>query len=73
MPHFSASTILLLVIVALLFFGPKKLPELGRAVGNTLKEFKRGTREMIAEDESHSPAQLEKGNLEDKLSGGTER
>ncbi|BBH23495.1 hypothetical protein Back11_48400 [Paenibacillus baekrokdamisoli] len=73
MPHFSASTIVLLVIVALLFFGPKRLPELGRAVGNTLKEFKKGTREMIAEEELHSPAQLEKENLEGKSSGGMER
>ncbi|BBH23535.1 hypothetical protein Back11_48800 [Paenibacillus baekrokdamisoli] len=73
MPHFSASTIVLLVIVALLFFGPKRLPELGRAVGNTLKEFKKGTREMIAEEELHSPVQLEKENLESKSSGGMER
>jgi len=73
LPHFSASTILLLVIVALLFFGPKKLPELGRAVGNTLKEFKRGTREMIAEEDSSSPVQPEKGELAEKLPGRTER
>jgi len=69
-PHFSASTMILLVVVALLLFGPKKLPELGRAVGNTLKEFKRGTREMIADDDSQSPAQLEKGILEDKPTEG---
>jgi len=32
--------ILLIVIFALFIFGPKKLPELGRAAGKTLKEFK---------------------------------
>lgn len=43
--------IILLVILALLLFGPNKLPELGRAVGRTFREFKDGTREIIADDE----------------------
>lgn len=34
--------IILLVILALLLFGPNKLPELGRAVGRTFREFKEG-------------------------------
>ncbi|WP_027725968.1 twin-arginine translocase TatA/TatE family subunit [Tuberibacillus calidus] len=32
--------ILLILIFALFIFGPKKLPEIGRAAGKTLKEFK---------------------------------
>ncbi|MDA8351945.1 MAG: twin-arginine translocase TatA/TatE family subunit [Firmicutes bacterium] len=32
--------VILIILVALLLFGPKKLPELGRAAGRTLKEFK---------------------------------
>ncbi|MFD2114830.1 twin-arginine translocase TatA/TatE family subunit [Paenibacillus yanchengensis] len=43
--------IILLVIVALLLFGPKRLPELGRAVGRTLREFKSGAREMMNEED----------------------
>ncbi|WP_304505315.1 twin-arginine translocase TatA/TatE family subunit [Paenibacillus sp. 32O-W] len=34
--------LLLILVVALLLFGPKKLPDLGRALGRTLKEFKDG-------------------------------
>lgn len=45
--------IILLVILALLLFGPNKLPELGRAVGRTFREFKDGAREII-EDEPAS-------------------
>ncbi|MHA6480769.1 twin-arginine translocase TatA/TatE family subunit [Paenibacillus sp. strain BS8-2] len=73
MPHFSASTILLLIIAALLLFGPKKLPELGRAVGNTLKEFKKGTREIIVDDESDSSGEREKKILDHKQTEGTDR
>lgn len=41
--------LLLIIIAALLLFGPNKLPELGRAVGRTYREFKEATRDL-AED-----------------------
>nr|WP_326113999.1 twin-arginine translocase TatA/TatE family subunit [Paenibacillus alginolyticus] len=59
-PHFSASTIMLIIITALVLFGPSKLPELGRAFGKTLKEFKKGTKELMGDDESHPPLQTRK-------------
>ncbi len=40
----SAGSIVLIAIVALIIFGPKKLPELGRAAGDTLREFKQATK-----------------------------
>ena len=39
--------IILLVILALLLFGPHKLPELGSAVGRTFREFKAGARDIM--------------------------
>ena len=36
-------SIVLIGAMAIIIFGPKKLPELGRAVGTTLKEFKQST------------------------------
>jgi sec-independent protein translocase protein TatA len=38
--------IIIIVSVALLIFGPSRLPELGRSLGKGLTEFRRGTREM---------------------------
>ncbi|MFC9707049.1 twin-arginine translocase TatA/TatE family subunit [Paenibacillus sp. JNUCC31] len=49
--------IILLVIVALLLFGPNKLPELGRAVGRTFREFKEGARDIISDDDSKRKGQ----------------
>ncbi|GGE55934.1 Sec-independent protein translocase protein TatAy [Pullulanibacillus camelliae] len=45
--------ILLIAIFALVIFGPKKLPEFGKAAGNTLREFKNATKGMM-EDEDHT-------------------
>lgn len=35
--------ILLIFVLALLIFGPRKLPEIGRTVGKTLAEFRKAT------------------------------
>ena len=38
--------LLLILVIALLVFGPKRLPELGRAVGRALREFRRASDEF---------------------------
>ncbi|MFJ7975389.1 twin-arginine translocase TatA/TatE family subunit [Peribacillus sp. JNUCC 23] len=38
--------LILILVLALIIFGPKKLPEIGRAFGQTLREFKSSTREL---------------------------
>ncbi len=38
--------IMLVLVVALIIFGPAKLPELGRSIGNGLKEFRKATRDL---------------------------
>ncbi|WP_062051005.1 twin-arginine translocase TatA/TatE family subunit [Bacillus sp. JCM 19034] len=48
----GAGSIVLIAIVALLIFGPKKLPELGKAAGNTLREFKNATKGLADEDDN---------------------
>jgi sec-independent protein translocase protein TatA len=47
--------LVLIVIVALLLFGPSKLPELGRAFGKTLREFKNGAKDMMSDEEAQAP------------------
>ena len=42
--------LLLIGFVCVLFFGAKKLPELGRSLGVTIKEFKKSMREVVSEE-----------------------
>ena len=44
-------SIILIAIVALLIFGPKKLPELGKAFGSSLREFKNATKGLAEDDD----------------------
>ncbi|MFJ5965818.1 MULTISPECIES: twin-arginine translocase TatA/TatE family subunit [unclassified Bacillus (in: firmicutes)] len=44
-------SLVLIAIVALIIFGPKKLPELGRAAGDTLREFKNATKGLTDDQE----------------------
>lgn len=46
--------LILILLFALIIFGPKKLPELGRAVGQTLREFKNSTQDLIADEKEKS-------------------
>lgn len=46
--------LLIIFVIALLVFGPKKLPELGKSLGKGLREFKKATEDL-------------KGNWEDQM------
>jgi len=54
--------LVIVAVVALLIFGPSRLPEIGRGVGKALTEFRRGFREMSENvmEEANKP---ELGNL----------
>ena len=41
-----------LFVLALIIFGPRKLPEIGRQVGRALNEFKRASNEFKAQIET---------------------
>ena len=45
--------LILIFIIALLVFGPKKLPELGKSLGKGLKEFKRASEELKSNWDEH--------------------
>jgi sec-independent protein translocase protein TatA len=58
--------LILILVIALVIFGPKKLPEIGRAFGSTLKEFKNSTRELVSEEETTPQAAEAKADDKDE-------
>ncbi|MDE3839284.1 twin-arginine translocase TatA/TatE family subunit [Bacillus methanolicus] len=46
MSNIGVPGLILILVLALIIFGPKKLPEIGRAFGQTLREFKKSTRDL---------------------------
>ncbi|MET0960241.1 MAG: twin-arginine translocase TatA/TatE family subunit [Psychrobacillus psychrotolerans] len=47
MPNIGVPGLIIILIIALIVFGPSKLPQLGKAVGQTLKEFKNSTKDIV--------------------------
>ncbi|TEB12853.1 Sec-independent protein translocase protein TatAd [Pelotomaculum sp. FP] len=43
---------ILVLALALIIFGPGKLPDLGKAVGKTIKEFRRSSNEIMNDVET---------------------
>ena len=41
--------LIIILVLALILFGPSKLPQLGRAVGDTLREFRSSTKHVVEE------------------------
>ncbi len=46
MPNIGFPELVVIFVVALLVFGPRKLPELGKTLGKGLAEFKRASNEL---------------------------
>ena len=44
--NIGVTGVILILIVALIIFGPQKLPELGRSFGSALRQFKKSTCEL---------------------------
>ena len=66
---FGPSDVLLILLVILLFFGPKKLPELSRSLGKSIGEFKKGKEEGMTPD----PKKEEEQKAVDKPIDKTEK
>lgn len=59
--------LILILVLALIIFGPKKLPEIGKAVGQTLNEFKKSAKELT-DDTVEEISQVKKDVKEEKES-----
>lgn len=54
----GAGELFLIFVIALLFLGPKKLPELAKGLGQAMREFQKAREDMMTE--MHKPADAKK-------------
>jgi TatA/E family protein of Tat protein translocase len=45
-PGFHGFDLIVILVILLLIFGPRKLPEMGSAIGKSIKEFRKGMNEL---------------------------
>lgn len=61
--------LIIVLVVIIILFGPKKLPDLSRAIGKSIGEFKRGRREVedelkqLNDDDEEAKSDSKGGNL----------
>ena len=52
MPSLGFGEILIIMVLALVIFGPRRLPEMGKSIGRSLREFRRATAQIRTEIEA---------------------
>lgn len=56
--------LILVLVIALIIFGPSKLPEIGRAFGRTLTEFKSATKGLVSDEDKEDKKKPELTTVE---------
>lgn len=59
--YFGWQEALPIIVIIVVLFGARRLPELARSVGESLREFKKSTSEVLDDEPAHpAPAKAEK-------------
>jgi sec-independent protein translocase protein TatA len=56
--------LIIIFVIALIIFGPRKLPELGRSLGKSIAEFKKASNELKSTLEEEIRLEETRSNLE---------
>ena len=76
MGNLGFQEIILIFVIALIIFGPRKLPEIGKTLGKSLAEFKKATNDLKQSWEEEVRLESEKlkrdvGSIDDPSSDHT--
>lgn len=69
MPNIGPAEIIVVLVIALLVLGPKRLPEMGKSVGKGMREFKNALT-TDSSDDDETPAKKRLAQTEDELAPG---
>jgi len=70
MPNIGAPELIIVLVIALLIFGPKRLPGLGKQLGTGMREFKEsitGDNKDDRDDDDDRPAKRDRQQVEAAL------
>lgn len=73
MGEFSLSHILLLGIIALIFFGPSRLPQLGQGLGKAIRGFKQGLNEIDVDPKDIQDNHKQVSHQQQQTAGQTQK
>jgi sec-independent protein translocase protein TatA len=55
MGNLGATELIIIILIVLIFFGSKKIPELASGLGKGMREFRKATREVQEDQEESAP------------------
>ena len=58
--------LIIIFVIALIIFGPRKLPELGRSLGKSIAEFKKASNELKSTLEEEIRLEEQRSSIEEK-------
>ncbi len=67
MGNIGVPELLVILLIVLVLFGSKKIPELAQGLGKGIREFRKASRELN-EDEDPSPRRTDSRRIEEKSS-----
>jgi sec-independent protein translocase protein TatA len=77
MPHFSFPELLIIMVVILLLFGAKRIPEIAGSMGKGIKEFKKqmneAERALQGDDAYYSRPRLTDDDLQQQPASGEQQ
>jgi sec-independent protein translocase protein TatA len=65
-PNLGFGEIVLILLLALIIFGPRRLPEMGRTIGKSLKEFRKATSDLRQELEVDLEEEAPRASVEQR-------
>ncbi|MGA9120935.1 MAG: twin-arginine translocase TatA/TatE family subunit [Bacteroidota bacterium] len=68
MGNLGVPELLVILLIVLVFFGSKKIPELAQGLGKGIREFRKASRELEADEDEHSSHRPEARRIEEKPS-----